>query len=268
MITFQKYVKAADLEEAYSLNQAVKNKIVGGMLWLRLGSSRYNTAIDISGLGLDQIEEDNEQFRIGAMVPLRELETHKGLNAYTDNAICHAVKDIIGVQFRNLATIGGSIWGRFGFSDVLTVFLALDTYVELYKGGIVPLSEFSQMNYDKDILTHIIVKKSPCKCVYDSVRIQRTDFPVLTCAVSEVGGQFRAVVGARPDKALLFTDEKGLLSEGITEASAAAYAEELAKRVPTGSNNRGSAAYRSKLVGVLAERNLKKLGGLVEWKSL
>lgn len=262
MITFQKYVKAANLEEAYTLNQAGKNRIVGGMLWLRLGSSSYNTVIDLSDLGLDQIEEDEEQFRIGAMVTLRALETHKSLNAYTDNAVCNAVKDIIGVQFRNLATIGGSIFGRFGFSDVLTVFLALETYVELYKGGIVSLSEFSQMKRDNDILTHVIIKKKPCKCVYDAVRIQRTDFPVLTCAVSEIDGCIKTTIGARPGRALLYTDENGILADGITEESAAAYAKELAAKVPTGSNNRGSAAYRSKLVGVLTERNLKKLGGL------
>ena len=55
------------------------------------------------------------------------------MNTYTHDAVKNAVKDIVGVQFRNMATIGGSIWGRFGFSDVLTVFLAMDSYVELYK---------------------------------------------------------------------------------------------------------------------------------------
>ena len=35
--------------------------------------------------------------------------------------------------------MGGSVWGRFGFSDVLTLLLSIDTSVELYKGGIVPL---------------------------------------------------------------------------------------------------------------------------------
>ena len=59
---------------------------------------------------------------IGARVTLRELEQHVGLNTYTHDAVKNAVKDIVGVQFRNMATIGGSIWGRFGFSDVLTVF--------------------------------------------------------------------------------------------------------------------------------------------------
>lgn len=262
MITFQKYVKAESLEEAYTLNQSRNNKIVGGMLWMRLATANYNTVIDLSGLGLDQIEEDDVQYRIGAMVSLRALETHKSLNDYTNGAICDAIKDIIGVQFRNLATVGGSIWGRFGFSDVLTIFLALDSYVELYKGGMIPLSEFAKMKYDNDILVSLIVKKKPCKCVYDSVRIQRTDFPVLTCAVSLVDGEYRIAVGARPNKARLYTDEKGTLASGITDQAIGKLSKHLSSVVPTSSNNRGSAAYRSKLIGVLVERNLKKLGGL------
>lgn len=263
MITFQKYVKAESLEEAYTLNQAKNNKIVGGMLWLRLGTPAYNTAIDISGLSLDKIEEDSDQFKIGAMVSLRELETNKSLNDYTNNAIKDALKDIIGVQFRNLATIGGSIFGRFGFSDVLTVFLALDSYVELYKGGIVSMADFSKMKYDNDILMNVIVKKKPCKCVYDSVRIQRTDFPVLTCATSVIDGKYNVVIGARPAKACLYSDDNAILADGINSETAALFAKELSEKVPTSSNNRGSAEYRSKLVGVLTERNLIKLGGLM-----
>ena len=263
MITFQKYVKAADLEEAYSLNQSRKNRIVGGMLWLRLGNSSYNTVIDISDLGLDRIEEDEEQFRIGAMVTLRELETHKGLNDYTGSAICHAVKDIIGGHFMNMATLGGSIWGRFGYSDVLTVFMSLDTYVELYKGGIVSLAEFVKMKRDNDILTHIIVKKKPLKCVYDAVRIQRTDFPVLTCAVSEVDGEVRTVIGARPGVASLVLDAEGILASGINNESAVKFAEYVAASVETKSNSRGSAEYRKHLAKVLCERAINEVGGML-----
>lgn len=263
MITFQKYVKVESLEEAYTLNQSKNNKIIGGMLWVRLGKNSYNTIIDISGLGLDKIEEDSEQYKIGAMVSLRELETNVSLNAYTNNALHDALKDIIGVQFRNLATIGGSIWGRFGFSDVLTVLLALDSYVELYKGGIVSMADFAKMQYDNDILMNIIIKKKPCKCVYDSVRIQRTDFPVLTCATSMIDNEYKIVIGARPEKARLYIDENNLLKNGLTAENISAFANELCKIVPTSTNNRGSAEYRSKLVNVLTERNLTKLGGLM-----
>ena len=109
MLTIQNYKKVESLEEAYELNQKKANRIVGGMMWMRMGDNRMNTAIDMSGLGLDKIEEKDDEFIIGAMASLRQIELHDGLNKYTHGAVCEAVKDIVGVQFRNLATIGGSI---------------------------------------------------------------------------------------------------------------------------------------------------------------
>ncbi|MCQ2532153.1 MAG: FAD binding domain-containing protein [Saccharofermentans sp.] len=259
MFTIQKYVRAQSLEEAYELNQGKNNRIVAGMLWLRLGKGRVNTAIDLTDLGLNTIEEDDEKFSIGAMVSLRSLEQHESLNSYTNNAVCNAVKDIVGVQFRNLATIGGSIWGRFGFSDVLTVFLAMDSYVELYKGGIIPLSEFATMKKDKDIIVRIIVKKIPLKIAYRAMRAQRTDFPVLACATSIVDGKARAVVGARPARAKLIMDDKDILTSGISEESKNTFVEYVANNIPTSSNLRGSAEYRTHLLKVLTSRNLTEL---------
>ena len=262
MITIQKYIRAQSLEEAWELNQNKRNRILGGMLWLRLGRAAVNTAIDLRDLGLDTIEETASQFSIGAMATLRDVELHPGLNSFSCNAVSHAVRDIVGVQFRNMATVGGSIWGRFGFSDVLTVFLAMDSYVELYKGGIVPLAQFVSMKKDRDILVRLIVKKTPCKIVYSAMRNQRTDFPVLTCALSCVDGEYRAVFGARPNKALLLRDEQGILQDGLTEETLAAFADFCAAKVPTGGNIRGSAAYRTHLVRVLTTRALSELGGM------
>ena len=131
MLTIQNYKKVESLEEAYELNQKKANRIVGGMMWMRMGDNRMNTAIDMSGLGLDKIEESDEEFKIGCMTTLRQLEVHEGFNEYTDGCAKEALRHIVGVQFRNLATVGGSIYGRYGFSDVLTVFIGLDSYVEL-----------------------------------------------------------------------------------------------------------------------------------------
>lgn len=262
MITIQKYVRAQSLEEAYQLNQSKRNRIVGGMMWMRLGRGSVGTAIDLCDLGLDTVEETDEQFTLGVMVSLRQLELHTGLNAYTCGAVKNAVKDIVGVQFRNMATLGGSIWGRFGFSDVLTMFLAMDCYVELYKGGIVPLEEFAGRKKDNDILVRLIVKKTPSKFVYTAMRNQRTDFPVLACALSQVNGTCRAVIGARPAKAMVIRDEEGLLDGGITEDSARSFAEFVAGAAPTDSNIRASAAYRTHLIRVLTERAALELGGM------
>ena len=261
MLNIQNYVRAKSLEEAYQLNRNRRSRILVGMLWLKLSDITVSTAIDLSDLGLDAIEETETEFSIGAMVTLRRLEQHEGLNAYTNAAVAKAVRDIVGVQFRNMATVGGSIFGRFGFSDVLTVFLAMDSYVELYKGGIVPLEQFAAMERDRDILVRLIVKKTPGKFAYQAMRNSRTDFPVLTCAASCMDGAYRVTVGARPGKAMVLRDETGLLSGGITAESAAAFADYAAANVPTEGKVRGSAAYRTHLTRVLTRRALLELEG-------
>lgn len=262
MITFQKYVRPQSLEEAYQLNQVKNNRIVGGMLWLKTGSGSFNTAIDLCDLGLDTIEETDSEFSIGAMVSLRQIELHESLNQYSNQAVRDAVKDIVGVQFRNMATVGGSLWGRFGFSDVLSVFLCMDSYVELYDGGIIPLEQFAKQKYDSNLLIRLIVKKTPGTFVYSAMRISRTDFPVLTCAVSNMNQTYRVSIGARPARAIVICDDTAILSSGITEDTAAKMADYVAANTPTGDNLRGSSEYRTHLAKVLTTRNLLRLGGL------
>ena len=256
-------MRPQSLEEAWDLNQKKRNRIVAGMMWLKMGTHSIGTAIDLCDLGLNAIEETEEEFRIGAMVTLRQIETHPGLDAYTCGAVKAACKDIVGVQFRNGATVGGSLWRRMGFSDILTVFMAMDSFVELHKGGIVPLSEFAAMPYDNDILVRLIVKKRPGAFSYRAVRKQRTDLPSLTCAASQVAGEYRVVVGSRPARAVVVRDEKGILAGDVTEQSAAAFADYAAGALTVSGNMWGSAEYRRALVPVLVRRALTSLGEML-----
>ena len=261
MMTIKNYVRAQSLEEAYVLNQKRANRIVGGMLWLKMSNAYVHTAIDLCDLGLDTIEETKDSFSIGAMVSLRQLEKHEGLEEYSCGAVRRAVQDIVGVQFRNMATVGGSIYGRFGFSDVLTVFQAMDSYVELYKGGIISLEDFAKMPRSRDLLVRIIVKKHMGYYAYTAMRASRTDFPVLACAASCMEGSCRLVYGARPGRAIILRDERGMLDNGIDPHGIEHFVEYAAERVPVGGNIRGSAGYRRHLVKVLTERALTELGG-------
>lgn len=255
MLSFNQYVRARSLEEAYTLCQKKNNVVLGGMLWLKMENGRKGTAIDLCDLGLDQIEETPEEYRIGAMVSLRTLEKHSGLNEMTQGAMAESVKHIVGVQFRNVATLGGSIYGRFGFSDVLTIFMALDAKVELYRAGVMSVREFAELPRNtRDILVRVLVPKRVGKTVYLSMRNTSTDFPVLTCALSVFENNYNCVIGARPMKAVLYTDEKGLLAEGITAEAAAAFAEDIASKAEFGSNTRGGADYRKKLCEVFVRR--------------
>ena len=260
VLKFGTYVRVGNAAEAYELLQKNRNnKIVGGGIWMRLGSRRVATAIDLSACGLDQIEETETEFRIGAMCTLRQLERHAELNALVNNVFEFAVHDIVGVQLRNLATVGGSIYSRFGFSDVLTLFLAMDCSVELYKGGIVPLREYAERPYDRDIVVRLLVRKEAADYCYQSVRNSQTDIPVLTCAAAKnAAGEYRFAIGARPGKAVLYTLPA---DAGETpELTSARFAASIRSRIKTESNMRGSAEYRNHLAGVLVKRAVKQLG--------
>lgn len=270
MLKIKNYVKAESLEQAYELNQKRTACVLGGMVWLKMGNRNIMTAIDLSGLGLDTITETEDAFVIGCMTPLHALETHKELNTYTNGAIRESVRHIVGVQFRNCATVGGSIFGRFGFSDVLTMFLVLDTWVELYNGGTIPLAQFASMEKDNDILVNIIVKKQPLNTVYLSQRNNSTDFPVITCAAALIDGEARTVIGARPGKAMIVEDEEGILKDFAQmdaqqkKEAAASFAAYAVEHVPTDKNMRASKEYRSLLVKVLTRRAWEEIGGRAE----
>lgn len=150
MFRAEDYVKVEDLDEAYELCQKRSSLIVGGMAWLKMSSVTKRVIIDLSGLGLDTIEETDQEFRIGCMCTLRQLETHPGLNQYFNGIFKECTRHIVGVQLRNVATVGGSIYARFGFSDVLTCMMALDSYVELHHGGVIPMAEFAARPVSRD----------------------------------------------------------------------------------------------------------------------
>ena len=252
MFHAKNYIKVTSLEEAYELNQKKSNAIIGGMLWLKMSNRNMHTAIDLSGLGLDKIEEQEDAFSIGCMCTLRQLEIHEALNRYFGGAMKACTRHIVGTQFRNGATVGGSIFGRFGFSDVLTCFLAMDCYVELYKGGIVPLREFVCQKRDRDILVNVIIRKDVRKIRYVSSRRTKTDFPVIACGVAKAGEEWQVSVGARPMKAVLVTEK-------ADERNAAEIAEKLTEQVTFGSNMRGSSEYRKALAKVLIRRQIEAL---------
>lgn len=270
MFYYNQYVRAQSLDEAYELYQKKPNFVLGGMLWLKMKNKTLGTAIDLCDLGLDQIDEDENEFRIGAYATLRQIETHEALNAYTHGAIAESVRHIVGVQFRNVATVGGSIWGRFGFSDVMTIFRALGAKVQLHKAGIMDLDEFAALpRTTRDVLVSVIVPKNAKGIVYLSQRNQSTDFPVLTCAVANRSGRYVAVIGASPYMAEPVWDEDGIL-DGITGAKTDGnkaltensesnekiekFAGYVADHIRFGSNIRAGAEYREMICKVLTRR--------------
>ena len=261
MFKASNYMLVESLEQAYELNQAKNATIVGGMMWLKMSRRSFKTIIDLSGLQLNQIIEDEDAFSIGCMTTLRQLELHEGLNQIFDDCFKKAVEHIVGVQFRNTATIGGSVYGRYGFSDVLTMLMCLDSYVELYKGGIVSMAEFATMPYDSDIIVRVIVKKNGARVSYLTQRLSETDFPILACSVAHSDVGWKIAIGARPKKAIVIKPEMPEGIEGMNnrEEVIANIAENIAQTIAFESNMRGSSEYRQLLCKVLVSRGIQEI---------
>ncbi len=249
MYSIRQLVTPSSVEEAYqTLVAARNNTVLGGCMWLRLGRRSIGKAIDLSALELDDITETANTIEIGAMVSLRQLETSPLLQAYYGPLFRDAVSGIVGTQFRNTATVGGSLFGRFGFSDVLTAMLAVPAQVKLYHKGTLPIADFAASPYEKDILERVILPKRKLAARYQHMRFQATDFPILTCAVSrEADDIFRVSVGARPQRAVLAYEGGAPDPVSITE------------QLSFSSNMRASAEYRRAICPVLIQRALEEV---------
>lgn len=254
MLKIQQYIKAESLQEAYEyLQKNRNNQIIAGMLWLKMEDRNIPVAIDLERLGLDEIIEDEEKFTIGANVTLRMLEQHERLNQAFHNVFKDSVKDIVGVQFRNLATIGGSVYSRFGFSDVITALMCMHCDVVLYHQGSMDIESFVNSDYQRDIITQIIVYKDQLPRAFVCMRKSATDISTLNLSVVKQADGYLFAVGARPQKAMHYA----LAIEKEKET-----ARKLRSLVCCESNMRASKEYREALVEALCQKALKKMEDL------
>lgn len=258
MYRANEYIFPESLEEAAGiLSKDRQSSVIGGGLWMRLSRSRKTKIIDISRLGLDKISADGDTLTLGAMVTLREFETDPVLRDAFGGALRKSVSSIVGVQLRSAATVGGTVYSRFGFSDPLCALLALGAEVELAGGGAVPMDRYVYMKYDRDIVKAVRLKNDGRTAAFESVRQTSTDFPVVNLTLARLpDGSFRVAVGARPRRAERCPEAEKFLADGDVESAVLAVS-----KMHYGSNSRGSAEYRASMAGVLLERAYSDLGG-------
>lgn len=261
MITIGKYVKATTLDEAYELLKAKNAHVFGGGAFIKMGSKRISTAIDLSKLNLSYIENREDCFALGGMTTFYDVESSKALSDEYGNFMSDSVRDIIGIQLRNMVTYGATAASRYGFSDPNTALLAAGATVKFHNAGLMPIEEYFENGIDsKDILTEITIPKGFEYLSFKAFRNSKGDYAMLNCAVSKKDGKFRIAVGARPNRSKLALESMAFinsstLSPEIIEKAAIIASEELT----FGSNSRASADYRRELCKVLIKRALMEV---------
>lgn len=261
MLQIDNYLYASSLTEAYETLQSVPGSVVlGGCGYIRLGTRSISTAIDLSKLELDYVNDTGSTIEIGAMTTLRRFETDPALSCFANGVLKSAVENIVGVQLRNCVTIGGTVAGRYPFSDPLTALLALDTELQFVSHGRVSLEKYLSGKGYKDILEKIIIPQDDRSAAFTSIRKSKTDYAVLNVAVSKSAENYRIVIGSRPGKAMLSTDAADYLAQnGLDEKSASEAGRLAAEQLQFGDNPRGSAEYRQAVCPVLVTRALMEV---------
>lgn len=252
----KEYISPTSLEDAYNLLVSHKqNYILGGCAFLKCCKMKINKGIDLKKLDLDYIREDENNIYIGCDTSLRDIEISK---IQYLKELGNGISNILGVPFRSMARIGGSVFSKYGFSDILPILMVLEAKVKLYKGGIIEINDFLLANKEKDILVEIIIPKKNKKYYYENIRKSTTDFPILCAAISKENSDIILSIGARPGFATISKNIQEKFSKGQIGIDELKY--EIVKEMVFSSNIRSSEEYRKEMCKVLIERLVKKVG--------
>jgi len=262
MITVKNVAAPSSTAEAYDM--LLSNRFatfLGGGAFLRMGSKNISTLIDLSHCGLGEIKERKDDWEIGGMVTLGDLERHVELNHQYDGLLKASVKDIVGVQLRNIVTTGASVYARYGFSDLITGLLSLPVQVKLHHKGLMTLEDFlAEGSGGRDLLEAVIIKKGNCVAHALSIRKTTGDYALLNAAVAKTNGELRISVGARPGRARLARKAMAQMEHcDWTETSMEEAARTASTEMPFGSNSRADREYRQQLCRVLVKRALREV---------
>lgn len=252
------YYRAKSLEDAYhKLNENQSNAIIAGGLWMKKTGLQYNALIDLSELQLDEIKEDKEFIYIGSMVSLRDFENNFVINSLYSGATAFAVREVMGPAFRNSATIGGSIMGRYPFSDVIAGLLPLDVELSFYPEQKMSLLDY--LNYRgklNAILTRVKIRKENGKGFFKKVKTTALDFPLINISIVKRNNKHYIAVGSRPMVATLAVKAMKAADEGMGFDEVADIASEELQFLDSSNISKD---YRKDLVKVYVRRGLEEV---------
>ncbi len=243
MIDIQSYHRPSSIEEALDLlsRPGVRTALVAGGTTLIPQDKDIDDLIDIQALGLDEIEPQDDEVRLGAMCRLQAIVENP--------AVPHLIQTTARWEgpntIRNAGTLGGicltADWESELFAALL-VYEATINWLSISGKKEVRLSEFRQDMLHDGLVTSITIQKGGESA---GERIARTpaDKPIVS------------VVGRKDEMAVI-----RLAACGIADRPILFEPDQIEEMNPPG-DFRGSSGYRRQMVGLLSQRVLTQLKG-------
>lgn len=245
------YHRPQTLPEAVNLlrRKQVLTQPLGGGTAIDFKADQPIAVVDLQALGLDTIERQGHLIHIGATVTLQQLMEFPDLAPALVGAIRHQVT----YNLRHQATVGGSLASADGRSPFGAAMLALDAQLKLLPdertlsyGDLLALrDEFLPGN----LITQVTLNLQVELC-YEFVARTPADLPIVCAALARwPSGRLRLALGGWGKVPTLVLDGQG--AEGLRPAAQAAFSN--------AADEWASAAYRSQIAGILAQRCWQRL---------
>ncbi|RAM60932.1 molybdopterin dehydrogenase, partial [Mesotoga sp. SC_3PWM13N19] len=121
------YFRPETVEEAFELMQRDRDHSIflsGGTIVALMESSRIEKIIDLKSLRLDTVSITEDEIVVGASTTVESFRKDPLIRREFGDFFYDAFSLVGSWQIRNMATIGGSIAPKLGWSDVSTCLLA------------------------------------------------------------------------------------------------------------------------------------------------
>lgn len=267
LYNMREYHRPTDINEAIRLLQRPDVRTValaGGVSVVGEGTSAVEAVVDLGDLGLDFVEHNGAQLRLGATVKLQTIMDE--LTSIASGVLSDAARRMAGWNIRNVATLGGSLASGGVHTPLSVVLAALDAAVTIFDGqsenttSWIDLSETIRRDgLPGRLITAITLDGAQqVSAAYEQVARTPADHPIVSAAASvrrASNGQTEAIiaVGGLLHRLVVvrgISDPSAFL-DGATE-----FLSQNASDSDYQSNYLGSAEYRRAMAPVLAHRAL------------
>ncbi len=248
------YNRPKTLDEALALlarSEPVTVPLGGGTV-LNQPLDKTVAVVDLQSLGLDDVETEGQELKIGANVTLQAL-----LQAGDSlPALAEAIRHEAAYNLRHMATVAGTLVAADGRSPFATAMLALNAQLSIVQQGKdaeqIPLGEMLSLRVEHlphSLITQVTIP-AQASLAYQYVARSPADLPIVCAAVAQwPSGRTRVALGGHGEIPLLVLDGNG--PDGATIAARSAYSE--------AGDQWASAEYRGDVAETLTGRCLQEL---------
>jgi putative selenate reductase FAD-binding subunit len=264
MPALNEFHKPADLPAALALLKRTSPRTVplAGGTWLnpRLGKEvPAEAVVDLSGLGLDQIQRDADTLFLGPMVTLAAVTEDETCRSLADGILAQTARRDATVNVRNAATVGGTVVVAPVDSEFILALLALGAELIVGSDEVAtwPLYQFLTdpvAALNGGLLTQVRIHL-PLRASGGLARVARTpsDHPIVAAVavIADDADAMRIALGGVAPRPLLIEFDR-------PEAAEDAVAQAIAAAEPY-ADLRGTADYRREMGVLMAKRALKEI---------